>query len=246
MVVGRALAVLTVCGTLSETVRAEAPSKAVFQIEDAPNVLVSGEDPGAAGRLRRRFDLLSGALVIYTGNLEAYQGVDLLVEAAPAVLAGHPDTVFVIAGGELDQIKRLRRLVPARFASRVVFVGHRPENEMVDFLMGADVLVSPRSSGTNTPLKLYSYLMAGRALVVTNRVVHTQVLTGEHAMLAEPTPEGLASALGLLLGDSARRAELGGSARRLGEEFGLAAFGAKTDGFLTGIADLLSTRPDGM
>lgn len=244
-VVGKALAIVTVCGTLSDTARAVAPGKPVYQIEDAPNVITRGDDPDAAERLRRRLELPPGELVVYTGNLEPYQGVDLLVRAAPLVLERHPSTVFLIVGGEPAQIEHLRAMVPAGARRRVVFPGQRPEEEMATFLAAADVLVSPRSSGTNTPLKLYSYLMAGRALVVTDRPVHTQLVSAEQAVLAEPSPEGLADALGRLLEEPERRRDLGRSARLLGEQYGPAAFAAKTASFLAAIGELIRTRPAG-
>ena len=63
----------------------------------------------------------------------------------------------------------------------------------------AKVLVSPRSEGTNTPLKVYEQLASGIPLVATNIYSHTQVLTPEVAFLVEPTPEaigkGIAKAL---------------------------------------------------
>jgi len=56
----------------------------------------------------------------------------------------------------------------------------------------ADVLTSPRTAGTNTPLKVYEQLMSGKPLVATRIPAHTQVLSDEHAFLVEPTVEDLA------------------------------------------------------
>jgi glycosyltransferase involved in cell wall biosynthesis len=53
-------------------------------------------------------------------------------------------------------------------------------------------LVSPRSDGTNTPLKIYEYLYSGIPMVATDIYSHTQVLDNEVAFLANPEPEDMA------------------------------------------------------
>jgi glycosyltransferase involved in cell wall biosynthesis len=71
---------------------------------------------------------------------------------------------------------------------QVVFTGERPASEIPDLLAAADVLVSPRSRGTNTPLKIYQYLRSGRVIVATRLLTHTQVLDDGVAILTEATP----------------------------------------------------------
>lgn len=237
-------AVLTVCRSLTDRVRRIAPQKPVFQIEDAPNVIEPRPRDAARQELRRRFGLPDVPLVVYTGNLEPYQGVDLLVRAAARVVAAERDVAFVIAGGEPAQVRTLERLAQAVGAGeRVVFVGARPESEMTTFLGGADVLVSPRVCGSNTPLKLYAYLLSGNPVVATDRPVHAQVVSAEEAMLAPPTPEGMASAILALLRDPGRRAVLGANGRRLVEtQYSPAAFAERTRAFLAAIETLANAR----
>jgi glycosyltransferase involved in cell wall biosynthesis len=68
----------------------------------------------------------------------------------------------------------------------VVLTGQRPAEEIPAYLDAATLLVSPRSTGTNTPLKIYQYLRSGRPIVATNLRTHTQVLAEDTAFLAEP------------------------------------------------------------
>src|SRR6185295_18121180 len=97
--------------------------------------------------------------------------------AARAVAERRPDARFVLAGGRPVQIEAARvQAERAGVASCVVFAGQRPFEEIPLFLDAADVLVSPRSTGTNTPLKIYQYLRAGRPIVATRLLTHTQVL----------------------------------------------------------------------
>jgi glycosyltransferase involved in cell wall biosynthesis len=80
------------------------------------------------------------------------------------------------------------------------------------------VLVSPRIRGTNTPLKVYSYLRSGRPIVATDLVTHTQVLTPEIAMLVPPEPGPFAEGLARLLDDPAERRAMASRARAVAVE----------------------------
>jgi glycosyltransferase involved in cell wall biosynthesis len=233
----RAAAILTVCETLSERARQVAPGVPIFQIEDAPNVDVAAEPSLARATIAEQWRLPAGELVVYTGNLEPYQGVPMLVRAAAIVLREHPSAVFVFVGGDPPRIAELRALArSAPHAERIVFTGARPEAEMPLYLAAADVLVSPRALGCNAPLKLYSYLMAGKPIVATDRRVHTQILSADEAVLAEPTAEGLARGILSLLRSPQRRAELGLRARLLAEtRYSAEAFRAKARVFAAAI-----------
>ncbi len=67
---------------------------------------------------------------------------------------------------------------------------------------------SPRIAGTNTPLKIYSYLRAGKPIVATDLLTHTQVLDRSTALLVRPDAAAFAAALEGLLNDPARGASL--------------------------------------
>ena len=192
-----AAAVITVCSSLTEGVRERAPGAAVFQIEDPP--LADRRDlPGrdAADALRRDLGIGAGPLVLYSGNFEPYQGVDLLVEASAAL----PEAQVLFMGGEPHEVDRLRARAEALGAGgRSFFSGKRPPSKLPLFLAAADVVVSPRTRGTNTPFKIFTYLASGRPLVATRIASHTQLLDDGLAFLVEPTPEGLAAGLRAVL-----------------------------------------------
>jgi glycosyltransferase involved in cell wall biosynthesis len=163
-------------------------------IENAPG---AGDvaPTGRAAAVRTEFGLGADTpVVVYTGTFEAYQGLDLLFAAAARVAASRPDVRFLLAGGRPDQIDAARaEAARAGAAAVVLFAGERPSTEIPAFLEAADVLVSPRSRGTNTPLKIYQYLRAGRPIVATRLLTHTQVLDDEVAVLTEATAEAFAA-----------------------------------------------------
>jgi glycosyltransferase involved in cell wall biosynthesis len=99
----------------------------------------------------------------------------------------------------------------------VIFAGQRPAEEIPLFLDAADLLVSPRTSGTNTPLKIYQYLRSGRAIVATRLITHTQVLSDEVAILTEATPDAFARGILAGLQDQERARQIGARAKALAD-----------------------------
>jgi glycosyltransferase involved in cell wall biosynthesis len=73
----------------------------------------------------------------------------------------------------------------------------------------ADILVSPRIQGVNTPMKIYSYLQAGKPILATDIFSHSQVLSPDFSFLVPPEPEAFASAMARLASDPVLRANLG-------------------------------------
>jgi glycosyltransferase involved in cell wall biosynthesis len=86
-------------------------------------------------------------------------------------------------------------------AESFIFPGTVPAEDVEQHFKIASILVSPRVLGTNTPLKVYSYLRSGVPIVATNILSHTQVLTPEVALLVDPHPKSLAAGMLKLLGD---------------------------------------------
>lgn len=100
-------------------------------------------------------------------------------------------------------------------ARRVHFLGPRPISQLADLMTQADLLVSPRVQGINTPMKIYSYLDSGTAIVATDLPTHRQVLSHDEAALAAPNPDALASAMLHLLAHPEERRRLATNAREL-------------------------------
>ena len=174
---------------------------------------------GASASLRAAWGIEPDVpVVLYTGTFEAYQGLDLLYAAAARVRATRPDVRFLVVGGQPDQVEAAR--VQARSAGAdgvVVFTGQRPSEEIPQFLDAATVLASPRSRGTNTPLKIYQYLRAGRPIIATRLLTHTQVLDDSVAVLTEATPEAYAAGILRAVDDPAEADAIGRRARALAD-----------------------------
>jgi glycosyltransferase involved in cell wall biosynthesis len=195
----RAAVVITVCTSLTEGVRRTAPAARVFQVEDPPLVDPQAPpDAAAVAALRRDLGLDDRPVVLYSGNFEPYQGVELLVDAAGLVQGAQ----LLFMGGEPAEVEAMKaRTVASSAAGRCVFSGKRPPSELPAFLVLANVLASPRIRGENTPFKVYTYLASGKPLVATRIPTHTQLLDDSLAVLVEPTAEGLAAGIRSALAD---------------------------------------------
>jgi len=217
-VIRRSRVVIVICPQLEDVVRGIDAAVPTVLIENAPG---SGDAPveGSGSVVRRELQIGAGTpVILYTGTFEAYQGLDLLFAAMRRVQAARPDARLVLAGGRDDQIAAARQQAEREgIASATIFAGQRPAEEIPAFLDAADVLVSPRSLGTNTPLKIYQYLRAGRPIVATRLLTHTQVLDDDVAFLTDATPDGFAAGIVAALDEPERAHAIGARARQLAE-----------------------------
>jgi glycosyltransferase involved in cell wall biosynthesis len=217
--------VIAVSEALAARARAVRCAGSVHVIPDIPM-------PRADAPARDDLRALAGPgkrIALYVGNLEPYQGIDLVVEAA-AHLPSDVNTVIVVVGGEgetLDQYReRVRR---RRLDERLRFVGRRPLEQLDHLLAQADVLLSPRTTGSNTPLKIYSYMASGRPILATRLPPHTQVLDASTAELVAAEPEAYAAGLLRLLTNPAHGRRLAAAARSVvGREYSLQAYERRT------------------
>jgi glycosyltransferase involved in cell wall biosynthesis len=217
MMIRRSRVVIVICPSLGDTVRGIDPRSHVVLIENAPGSAEDEAGPAAASAVRRTLGLGERTpVVLYTGTFEAYQGLDLLFDAMAIVHAARPDVRLVLAGGAPDQVARGREQARAAGIGQItVFAGERPDAEIPAYLLAANVLVSPRSKGTNTPLKIYQYLRSGKPIVATRLLTHTQVLGDDTAVLTGASKESFADGMLAALNDPGRSAEIGASAQRL-------------------------------
>jgi glycosyltransferase involved in cell wall biosynthesis len=161
----------------------------------------------------------SHLLLVYIGNLESYQGIDLLLESYARIISEVPQTSIVIIGGRPDHVTYYAdRSAALGIASQVRFLGPRPVSSLDTYLKQADLLLSPRIKGNNTPMKIYSYLHSGKPVVATQLPTHTQVMDERIAFLGAPTPAGYGEALLQAIKSPTLRAKVGAAAQQFAEE----------------------------
>lgn len=176
------------------------------------------QPPLEAAAARAALGLAADApLVVYTGNMQPNKNLPVLVELAARV----PAARFLLVGGRPEHIRSLERLAAERGAGNLSFAGQRPVSEMPRYLYAADVLIVPPTGKplaehgrTVLPIKTYSYLAAGRAILAPDTADLRELLVdGRNARLVEPDrPEAAAAALRALLADPVRRRALAAAA----------------------------------
>ena len=210
-----AAAIIPMCDSLAEDI-AHVSSQRIFVLND---ICLPGNPEATADDLRELLDIKNELLVMYVGNLEPYQGIDLLLDSFGKVIERGTCSRLVIIGGLTEDVAKYRAQADElNIGQHVNFIGPRPVGALDKYLCQADLLVSPRIQGTNTPMKIYSYLGSGRAVVATNLQTHTQVMDDSTAALAAPEAQAFADAMVRVLGNEEERERLGKQAATLAEE----------------------------
>jgi len=139
-------------------------------------------------------------IILYAGNFQPYQGIPLFLEAASKITDDR--VIFVLVGETEAAITPMqKRAVQLNIAEKVKFVGQVPPSQMPLYIGLSDALISPRLSGTNTPLKIYSFLKSGKPVIATRLWTHTQVLDDQISVLVEPDAENMARGITFALFD---------------------------------------------
>ena len=199
-----------VCNALADLCRENGSGKTVT-LHDISQL--DDPDDSDPERLRQEIDA-EGPVFLYVGNLEPYQGIDLLLESFQVAQRREPALTLVIIGGSPEDIDHYRaRASELGIKEDTEFLGPRPFEHLGDYLSGADVLVCSRREGINTPMKIFPYLHSGRPVLATDLRTHNQVLTGDEAFLAPDNPEGFAEGMLELARDPSLRTRLGQNGR---------------------------------
>lgn len=232
-------AIIAICPYLGEHVRESGVTRKVFVIENTPEADMFFNDSGAKPEVELPQEIKSRPVVLYAGTFEHYQGLDLLMESIPTVIKALPETVFLLIGGDKNSIEQFRkRSVELGVEQNVILKEKVPVEKVNAYLDVSKVLVSPRKSGTNTPLKIYSYLRSGRPIVATNLITHTQVLNPEIAILTDPEPQAFAKGIIEALSNPEMNKMVARAQQIAEEKYSYREYLAKTSNLYTYVSNL--------
>ncbi len=210
----RAKIVIPVCQALADEA-GKYRSQGIHILKDVSLADNAASETGNAVNIREQYDI-HGKIFMYIGNLESYQGIDLMLEAFALYHPQHPDARLVVIGGEQKHIdfyqEKCRQLA---IHDAVIFMGKQPVAQINQFMSQADILLSPRTQGVNTPMKVYSYLDSGVPVLATDLPTHTQVADASTACLCAPDKQAYAAGMEALSNDSTLCETLAENARQL-------------------------------
>lgn len=173
-----------------------------------------------AGDVRARFELDGRAVVSFVGSFQLWHGIDQLVEIFAGVLQEVPASKLLLVGDgpARDRVEEaVRRL---DIADSVVITGLVAQESIPAILAAADVAVIPYPKLPRelwfSPLKLYEYMAAGKAIVASRMGQIAEVIQdGQDGHLVEPGDiESFTRAIVRLLKDPAERGRMGMRARQ--------------------------------
>ncbi|MCJ0871625.1 glycosyltransferase [Streptomyces sp. AP-93] len=162
--------------------------------------------------------------ILYSARLQARKRPVDFVDAAPAVLAAHPDAEFVVAGPDEGELAAVRaRITELGLSSRFTVPGALSGAEVLTELRRAHVYVLP-SVEEPFPMSVLEALSVGVPSVVThsNGLARDIARAGAGAAV-EPGPAGVAAAVLALLEPTANAAASGAARKLAAESFSMDA-----------------------
>jgi glycosyltransferase involved in cell wall biosynthesis len=169
---------------------------------------------------RRQIGLRETPTVMCTGHLYAGRGAELFLSLAKSL----PQAQFVWVGGRPEDIQTWKKKAES---DNVTFTGFVPNSNLPLYQAAADILLMPYSrsimgssgsadsAAVASPMKMFEYMAAGRAIVSADLPVIREVLNEKSAVFCEPDNiRDWRLEIKALLDNEARRIELGNQARR--------------------------------
>ncbi len=147
--------------------------------------------------LKKKFNLENKKVIVYTGTLDKFQGIDLLLFAFKIVKKEIPFSVLFIVGSTVneDHLKFYLEESKRLGIDDDVFFVNPPLKEVPFYLYIADVTVVPRPNSFGIPTKLLNYLACGCPTVSFEGSAHFLKDTGAVYIVPGNDPEGLAKGL---------------------------------------------------
>lgn len=212
--------VFTICeGLRRDIVERGIPESKVSVIPNAVDLdsFTAGAAPDAG--LQGRLNLDRCRVIGFIGSFYAYEGLDLLLDALPRLLAACPDIRILLVGGGPQEAALKEQALRLGVMEKVIFCGRVPHREIGRYYDLVDVLAYPRRSmrltELVTPLKPLEAMAQGRLLVASDVGGHRELISdGRTGMLFRAgSVESLVEVVLGLLADERRWALLRNAGR---------------------------------
>lgn len=130
--------------------------------------------------LKMKLGLGNSRVLGFIGSFYAYEGLDLLVNALPAILKQVPDVKVLLVGGGPQDTALKRQVMSLDLKERVIFTGRVPHAEVNRYYDLVDVLAYARHpmrlTELVTPLKPLEAMAQGRLMVASDVGGHKELI----------------------------------------------------------------------
>lgn len=168
-------------------------------------------------RFRKKYNLGSAPVVLYTGITNFFQRIDYLIRAFSIVAKEMPSAILAIVNPIKDEpdIEMYRALVQELgIGSNVLFVGPHTLAELPDYLAMATVTVAPRPDCPGHPIKLLNYMISGKPIVCFTGGAKFLTHMQDALLVADHDWRAMGEAILIFLRDPDLAKELGDNARQ--------------------------------
>lgn len=198
-----------------------------------------GAEPVEREAARRQLGLdPRDEVALFFGYIREYKGLDVLLDAWPAVAEARPGARLVVAGDpvRLDAARRDALLAAATRVGAIHRFGYVPFSSVTTYFAAADVLVLPYRHISQSGV-LFLALSQGLPVVATRVGALPEVLCdGESGLLVPPeSPEALSQALVRLFGDADLRRRLSAGSRAVAARHTWPSIAGQTESAFAGL-----------
>jgi PEP-CTERM/exosortase A-associated glycosyltransferase len=185
-VVKRANAVTTICeGLRGDLINRGFNSNKFTVIANAVNIeqfeLITAHDKKNNNDLLESLKLQYCDVLGFLGSFYAYEGLDLVIDAMPTVLACNPKARLLLVGGGPQEIALKAQVEALNLKEKVIFTGRVPHADVGKYYSLVDLLVYPRKSmrltHLVTPLKPLEAMAQGKAVIASDVGGHKELIS---------------------------------------------------------------------
>ncbi|MBA4211864.1 MAG: glycosyltransferase, exosortase A system-associated [Polaromonas sp.] len=195
--------VFTICeGLRADIVARGVPTSKVTVIPNAVNVEAFQLAQPAEPALQQQWGLEGRTVIGFIGSFYAYEGLDLLVDAMPALIKARPDACLLLVGGGPQEANLKAQVQALGLQAHVVFTGRVPHKEVNRYYDLIHVLAYPRHSmrltELVTPLKPLEAMAQGQLFVASDVGGHRELVEHQKTGILFKADDAAALAKALL------------------------------------------------
>jgi glycosyltransferase involved in cell wall biosynthesis len=150
----------------------------------------------------------------FIGSFFAWEGLPLLVEALPRIVAARPDVRLLLVGGGPDEANVRAAVERLQVGRYVVFAGQVPHSQVAQLYQAVDILVYPRTpmrlTDMVTPLKPLEAMALAKVFIASDVGGHRELVRDRETgiLFRAGDAAALAAAVLEVAGDAALRQRL--------------------------------------
>jgi glycosyltransferase involved in cell wall biosynthesis len=218
------------------TVMSEAGAELLMRVHGIPRQCIDIIPHGIPyvpvdGLSKERLGVEGKTVILTFGLLSPDKGIEHVIDALPAILERHPETVYIVLGATHPHVKQhhgetYRLMLEARAlrlgvdASMIFHNRFVSQGELSEFLSAADIYITPYLKPEQITSGTLAYAVGtGKAVISTPYWYASELLAdGRGVLVPWRDPQAIAQAVNDLLGDDERRRKLGQRAAAYGRD----------------------------